>query len=89
MKWSVFLSCSSGGASREALSLHPDPSYCQPLLGSLPDQLQSWGHFCLKSLFALKRGQGTATKVHSRRSKKTQLTNSALISRFLLVPRAV
>lgn len=48
-----FLSCSSGGASGEALSLHPDPSHCQPLLGSLPDRLQSWGRLCLQSLGAL------------------------------------
>ena len=82
--WSevCFLLRCGGETSREALRLHPGSSHCQPPLGSLPDQLQSWGHLCLKSLCALKLWRGAATKVHSP-VKQTPLANSALISTFV------
>lgn len=86
--WSevCFLPRRGGETSREALRLHPGSSHCQPPLASLPDQLQSWGHLCLKSLGALKLWRGAATKVHSP-VKQTPLANSALISTFVIGAR--
>lgn len=87
--WSevCFLPRRGGETSREALRLHPGSSHCQPPLASLPDQLQSWGHLCLKSLGALKLWRGAATKVHSP-VKQTPLANSALISTFVIGARS-